>query len=71
MPHPPISFATGSLAFKKFMFEDNPEAVLLYQLAVGGGGQQQTPESGGGGPQNQTGLPQGGAEQITRMMGGA
>jgi hypothetical protein len=56
--------------FKKFMFEDNPEAVALYQIATGAQGGQGTPPTG---PSmtitsNQQGIPQAGAEQMTRMM---
>ncbi len=60
--------------FRKFMFEESPEAVALYQLSTGAkvSMQQQSPQGGlpGGGPQNQRGLPQGGQEQMTRMIAG-
>lgn len=56
--------------FKKFMFEEDQEAIMLYMLATGakGGGQggAPTPNAVGGGPQNQYMLPQGGEEQMAR-----
>ena len=53
--------------FKEFMFSEDPEINLLYQLVTGGGiPQQQTPDMGGGGPSNQQGIPQGTAEQDVR-----
>lgn len=57
--------------FKKFMFEESPEANVLYQLATSmkqgqGQGQAPTPNAVGGGAQNQYGMPQPGAEQAVR-----
>ena len=54
--------------FKQFMFEEDPEANLMYQLATGAKAQQpgSTPNMGGGGPQNQYALPQTGLEQMVR-----
>ena len=59
--------------FKKFMFSEDQKANMLYMLATGtsgGGGQGGTPNAPGGPgqPQNQTGLPQGGMEQIARGL---
>lgn len=53
---------------RKFLFSDDIEANLLYQIATGskGTGGSNTPNMGGGGPQNQTGLPQGALERMTR-----
>lgn len=55
--------------FKKFMFSEDAQANMLYQLATSakGQGQGSTPNMGGGGPQNQTGLPQPGPEQMVRQ----
>ncbi len=59
--------------FKRFMFNEDPTANALYQLATGagaggGGASGGAPNSPGGegGPQNQFGLPQGGMEQAVR-----
>lgn len=54
--------------FKKFMFDESPESILLYQLATGAKPQQAKQPQQSGGPQNQTGLPQTGAEQNARGM---
>ena len=58
--------------FKKFMFNEDIQANMLYQIAIGGKGQGQgsTPNAPGGPgqPQNQTGLPQSGLEQMTRGL---
>lgn len=59
--------------FKKFMFNEDAQANMLYQLATGAKGQGGTPSapSGPGGPgqpQNQYGLPQGGLERMTRGL---
>lgn len=53
---------------KQFMFEEDQEANMLYTLATGAKGQGSTPNAAGGPgqAQNQTGLPQGGAEQMAR-----
>ena len=57
-------------AFKRFMFEEDPQSVLLYQLATGAAGQATPPSpvSPGAPPQNQTGMLQGQAEQQTRAQ---
>ncbi len=56
--------------FKKFMFEEDPQVMLLYQLATGSKGgpptQMPGPAGPGGGPQNQHGMPQRGPEQMQR-----
>ena len=56
--------------FKKFMFSEDVEANMLYMLATGakGQGQGSTPNAPGGPmvPQNQAGLMQPMAEQMTR-----
>jgi hypothetical protein len=54
--------------FKQFMFEEDPEAVLLYQLATGSKGTGSPPAGPNpmAPPSNQTGLPQRPAEQMTR-----
>lgn len=56
--------------FKKFMFSEDPEVNLLYQIATGGNapGLQQIADMAGGGASNQQGIAQGGAEQNTRQM---
>jgi hypothetical protein len=54
--------------FKKFMFEESPEAILLYQIATGAKPQQPAQPQQSGGPQNQFGLPQTGAEQNARAQ---
>ena len=56
--------------FKKFMFSEDPEINLLYQIATGGNtpGLQQIADMGGGGASNQQGIAQGTAEQNTRQM---
>jgi len=59
--------------FKKFMFSEDKEANILYQLATGGkmqgGGAPNL--GGGGGAQNEFGLPQGLTEQMVRgTLGG-
>lgn len=55
--------------FKRFMFEEDPASVMLYQIAAGGGGQAPTPNPppGAMAPQNQTGLPQSNPEQQIRQ----
>jgi hypothetical protein len=53
--------------FKEFMFSEDPEINLLYQIVTGGQiPAQQSPDMGGGGPSNQNGIPQGTAEQGAR-----
>jgi hypothetical protein len=53
--------------FKKFMFSEDAELNLLYQLVTGGSmPMQQSPEMGGGGPSNQQGIPQSTPEQQVR-----
>lgn len=53
--------------FKKFMFSEDAELNLLYQLVTGGNvPMQQSPDMGGGGPSNQTGIPQSTPEQKVR-----
>jgi len=55
--------------FRRFMFSEDLEANLLYQLATSGkmqGGSTPGMGGGGGGSQNQTGLPQGLVEQGVR-----
>jgi hypothetical protein len=53
--------------FKKFMFSEDAEMNLLYQLVTGGGvPQQQSPNMGGGGPSNQMGIAQSTPEQQVR-----
>jgi len=66
--------------YQKFMFSEDPEINLLYQLATGGNAhglqaqQQQQVEQqkalAGGGPSNQQGIQQGTAEQNTRQLAG-
>ena len=65
--------------YQKFMFSEDPEINLLYQLATGGSAhglqaqQQQQVEQqklAGGGPSNQNGIQQGTAEQNTRQLAG-
>jgi len=56
--------------FKRFMFEEDPEAVVLYQLATGAKGAGSTPNQNMMPTQNQFALPQGGQEQAARAMGG-
>jgi hypothetical protein len=54
--------------FEKFMFSEDPEINLLYQLVTGGQAPAQTQqgEAAGGGPSNQTGIAQSTAEQGVR-----
>ena len=53
--------------FKKFMFSEDPELNLLYQLVTGGSmPMQQSPQMGGGGPSNQQGIAQSTPEQQVR-----
>ncbi|MHC4525147.1 MAG: hypothetical protein ACYSU8_06395 [Planctomycetota bacterium] len=53
--------------FKKFMFSEDAELNLLYQLVTGGSmPMQQSPDMGGGGPSNQQGIPQSTPEQNVR-----
>ena len=54
--------------YKKFMFEEDPETMLLYQLATGAKGAPAppAPPPAQAPPSNQNGLPQGQAEQMTR-----
>jgi hypothetical protein len=56
--------------FQKFMFSEDPEINLLYQIATGGNtpGLQQIADMAGGGASNEQGVPQGQAEQNTRQM---
>jgi hypothetical protein len=55
--------------FKKFMFEEDPETMLLYTLATGAKGQGSPPAMNPAAPmQNQGQITQGGAEQNTRAM---
>jgi hypothetical protein len=57
--------------FKKWMFEEDPNTILLWQIATGKGNTMgATPPAG---PtmtvtSNEQGIPQGGAEQMTRML---
>ena len=63
------TFRSGDFkALKKFLFSDDIEANMIYQIATGGGagGQNQPTDQPGGGPQNQTGLPQSNREQQVR-----
>jgi hypothetical protein len=58
---------------KKFMFEDNPDAIAMYQMMTGAKMtvNQTAPAPQGGmmpQPQNQTGLPQRPPEQMARSM---
>jgi hypothetical protein len=56
---------------KRFMFEENVEANMLYMLATGGKAGQGATGNAPGGPgqaQNQLALPQGGAEQMVRGL---
>ena len=56
--------------FKQFMFNEDPTANLLYQLATGGQGMGQAPTPNApqlmGAESNQTGLPMSGSEQAVR-----
>jgi hypothetical protein len=58
--------------FKRYMFEEDPETNLLYQIVTGAkGGQTGAPTPNApvgpeGAVQNQQGLPQGGMEQMIR-----
>ena len=53
--------------FKKFMFSEDPEINLLYQMVTGGSvPMQPSPDMGGGGPSNQKGIPQSTPEQAVR-----
>jgi hypothetical protein len=57
--------------FKKFMFEDDPEALALYQIATGAKMtvNQTGPMPGAAPPpSNEQGIPQQPAEQMARMM---
>jgi hypothetical protein len=56
--------------FKKFMFEEDPVTMLLYQLATGSKGGQGSPPMNdiGAPPQNQLGMPQQPMEQQVRGM---
>jgi hypothetical protein len=56
--------------FQKFMFSEDPEINLLYQIATGGNtpGLQQIADLGGEGASNEQGIPQGQAEQNARQM---
>lgn len=63
--------------FKRYMFEEDPETNLLYQIVTGAKGSQtgaptpNAPVGPEGAVQNQQGLPQGGMEQMIRgLMGG-
>jgi len=55
---------------KKFLLEDNPETVALYQIYTGSQGQGTAPmpQNPMAPPQNQSGLPQQQPEQAARMM---
>ena len=56
--------------FKKFMFSEDVQSNILYQIAIGnapGPDQPLTITEGGEGPQNEQGLPQSNQEQATRM----
>ena len=57
--------------FKPFMFEEDPESVMLYQLATGAKQPPQQPEppglQGQGQPSNEQGLPQSQPEQQARQ----
>jgi hypothetical protein len=53
--------------FKKFMFSEDAEINLLYQLVTGGSlPMQPSPDMAGGGPSNQMGIPQSTPEQNVR-----
>ena len=53
--------------FKKFMFSEDAELNLLYQLVTGGSmPMQQSPDAKGGGPSNQQGIQQSTPEQQVR-----
>ena len=56
--------------FKKFMFSEDIQSNILYQLATGGGLGGSTPNGADtlGAPSNQTGLPMGTSESQTRGM---
>lgn len=55
--------------FRKFMFDEDPKSVMLYQLATGAKGTGSPPASNPMAPmQNQNGLPQGQREMVTRQM---
>jgi hypothetical protein len=60
--------------FKRYMFEEDPETNLLYQIVTGGKAQTAAPTPNGpteGAPSNEQGIAQGGMEQMVRgMMGG-
>jgi hypothetical protein len=59
---------------KRFLFEDNPQAIAMYQMATGA--KMTVNQTTQGGPQggmmpqvqNQTGLPQRQPEQMARQM---
>jgi hypothetical protein len=59
--------------FKKFMFEDDPQTVLLYQLATGAKTMGSPPAGPNpmAPPQNQQGMPQRPPEQMVRMRANA
>jgi hypothetical protein len=56
-------------AFKKFMFEEDPTTMLLYQLATGAKGMGSAPSgpNPSAPPQNQMGQPQRPAETMVRQ----
>lgn len=55
--------------YKKFMLEEDPQAIAIYQILTGGKGTGSPPAGSGLPPlQNQAGLPQSQTEQQTRMM---
>jgi len=57
--------------FKKFMFSEDAELNLLYQLVTGGAmPQQQSGNAPGGGPSNQRGIAQSTPEQQVRAARG-
>jgi hypothetical protein len=60
----------GFKTFKKYMFEEDPTTMVLYQLATGGKGQGSAPAGPPPGmpPQNQQGNPQRPPEQQTRAQ---
>lgn len=60
-------FGGSFKTFKKFMFEEDPQSVLLYQLATGAKGGGSPPAMNPmAPPQNQQSIPQSQTEQITR-----
>ena len=57
--------------FKKFMFDDDPASIALYQIATGSKGTGSPPVANPMAPdQNQMALPQGQREQQVRTMAG-